>query len=157
MELPFRREQIGKIIPHQGFSIFIDEVVSLDPGKSATAKTTFPKDSPVFAPIFKGHFPNYPVLMGVLLLEALAQTGAICVNASPHFRGKLLFLRNIRNCDFNGLVRPGEEIILDVRVESISGNRGTGIGEARVRNKVVCKATISFVALRPRKAMADQR
>jgi 3-hydroxyacyl-[acyl-carrier-protein] dehydratase len=101
---PFGREAIEEIIPHRAPFLLIDEVVELRPGEGAVARKTVREDEWYLA----GHFPGRPVMPGVLIVEALAQTGAVAVLAQEDNRGKLALFAGIDDCRFKRIVEPGD-------------------------------------------------
>ena len=95
-------------------------------------------------PFFSGHFPDYPVMPGVLILEALAQTGAIAVLGIEKNKGKIGFLAGVDKCRFKQQVKPGDQLRLEVEIIRMKGPIGKGKGIATVDGKVACEAEITF-------------
>ena len=97
-------DEIKKIIPHRYPFLLIDKVTELEPGKRAVGIKNVTMNEPFFA----GHFPDYPVMPGVLIVEALAQVGAVAVLSMPEYAGRLAFFAGIDGVRFKRQVRPGE-------------------------------------------------
>src|SRR5438874_610132 len=132
--------QIQAIIPHRPPFLLIDRIVALEPGKRIVGQ----KDVSLRDDFLHGHFPEYPVMPGVLIVEALAQAGAVLVMQDPANAGKLPFFARIDNCRFRQQVRPGDTLSLDVEVTSFRGPVGKAHGRALVNNKLVCEADLTF-------------
>ena len=94
---------------------------------------------------FLGHFPDYPVMPGVLIIEALAQTGAVALLSEPENRGKLAMFGGVRNCRFKREVLPGDVLELYCEIESRRGPMGFGKAIASVGSEIVAQARLSFV------------
>ena len=120
--------------------MFVDEVIALEPGRSARARYTLPID----APFLVGHFPGEPIMPGVLIIEALAQTGALAVLAAPENRGKLALFAGIERAKFRRPVRPGDTIELEMTLTRSRGPLGEGDATAMVDGALVCSATLKF-------------
>lgn len=119
------KEQIKQVIPHRDPFLLIDEVLELEPGKRAVALKHLKEDEYWF----QGHFPEFPVQPGVLTIEMLAQTGAVCILSVPENKGKVAFFAGIDKARFRRQVRPGETLRLEVEILKQRGPIG------------VCKAT----------------
>jgi len=141
---PFGREAIEEIIPHRAPFLLIDEVVELRPGEGADARKTVREDEWYLA----GHFPGRPVMPGVLIVEALAQTGAVAVLAEEDNRGKLALFAGIDDCRFKRIVEPGDVLELRCELERVRGPIGRGKAEARVGDELACRATLTFAVER---------
>lgn len=139
------REQIKKVLPHRDPFLFLDEIVEFEPGKGATAIWRVKSDLEVF----KGHFPGRPILPGVLIAEALAQTGAYCVLTDERFSGKLLVFGGIDKMRFKGMVSPGDTIVLNTEMTRLSSVGGKGKVTASVNDKKVCEGEIMFAIAPP--------
>ena len=132
--------QIQAIIPHRPPFLLIDRIVELEPGKRIVGQ----KDVSLNDDFLKGHFPEYPVMPGVLIVEALAQTGAVLVMQDPAHAGKLPFFARIDNCRFRQQVRPGDTLRLEVEVTSFRGPVGKARGRALVGDILACEADLTF-------------
>lgn len=134
------KEQIMEIIPHRDPFLLIDEVEEMVVGKSITAiKHVSPEEY-----YFKGHFPKEPVMPGVLIVETLAQAGAVAVLSMEEYRGKTAYFGGIKNAKFRQKVKPGDTLKLVVELDRMRRQAGTGICTAYVDGKVVCKCEILF-------------
>jgi 3-hydroxyacyl-[acyl-carrier-protein] dehydratase len=135
-ELPAPTE----LIPHRPPFLFVDEVLDLRPGESARARWRVDPDAAFFA----GHFPGNPILPGVIIVEALAQTGALAAMAAPESRGKLALFAGIERVRFRRVVRPGETLELATRLTRRKGPIGEGEGRATVDGERACEAVLRF-------------
>ncbi len=134
------KEQIMEIIPHRDPFLLIDEVEEMEVGKSITAiKHVSPEEY-----YFKGHFPKEPVMPGVLIVETLAQAGAVAVLSMEEYRGKTAYFGGIKNAKFRQKVKPGDTLKLVVELDRMRRQAGTGICTAYVDGKVACKCEILF-------------
>ena len=141
---PFGRAEIEQILPHREPFLLIDEVVELTPGLGAAARKHVREDEWYLA----GHFPGRPVMPGVLIVEALAQTGAVAVLSEEENRGRIAFFGGIDDCRFKRVVEPGDTLDLRCELERLRGPIGRGKAEARVDGELACKATLTFVVER---------
>lgn len=128
------------LLPHREPFLLVDEILELEPGVSARARWTLRPEMD----FFRGHFPGNPITPGVLIVEALAQTGALAAMSLPANRGKLALFAGIEKVRFRRPVRPGETLELSTRMVRTRGPMGWGEGEARVDGTLACSATISF-------------
>lgn len=132
--------QIQDIIPHRYPFLLIDRILEVEPGvravglKNVTANEQF----------FVGHFPGYPVMPGVLIVEALAQVGSVAMLMVEANRGKLGFFAGIDNFRFRGQVVPGDTLTLEVTITRLKGAIGKGQATARVGDKVVAEGELMF-------------
>lgn len=138
MELDIK--QIMEIIPHRQPFLLIDRVTDLEPGKSIKGYKNISYNEPYFA----GHFPNEPVMPGVLQIEALAQLGAVAVLSLEENRGKTAYFAGISNAKFKQKVVPGDRLDLECEIIKSKGAIGVGAVKATVNGKVACKAEITF-------------
>jgi 3-hydroxyacyl-[acyl-carrier-protein] dehydratase len=132
--------QIQEIIPHRYPFLLIDKIIELIPGDKAVAI----KNVTVNEHMFTGHFPEKHVMPGVLIVEALAQTGAVTILSLDEHKGKLAYFAGIDKCKFKKQVIPGDQLLLESRVLNKRGNIGIAEGIAYVDGEVVCKAILKF-------------
>ncbi|MCR5215084.1 MAG: 3-hydroxyacyl-ACP dehydratase FabZ [Eubacterium sp.] len=132
--------QIREIIPHRFPMQLIDKVTDFVPGEWAEAV----KCVSVNEPFFQGHFPDAHVMPGVLIVEALAQTGAVAILSADEFKGKIAFFGGIKNARFRKQVKPGDVLQLRCEIIGRRGPLGFGKAVATVDGKVACSAEISF-------------
>ncbi|MFS0674989.1 3-hydroxyacyl-ACP dehydratase FabZ [Ornithinibacillus sp. 179-J 7C1 HS] len=132
--------EIKNIIPHRYPFLLVDKVLEMEEGKRVVGL----KNVTVNEPFFQGHFPDYPVMPGVLIVEALAQAGAIAILGKEENRGKLGFLAGIDNCRFKRQVKPGDQLKLEVEIVRVKGPIGKGKGTATVDGELACEAEITF-------------
>lgn len=136
----YTTKQIMEILPHRQPFLLIDTVEELVPGERAVAKKCVSYNEPYFA----GHFPKEPVMPGVLLIEALAQTGAVAILAMEENKGKIAYFAGIQNAKFKQKVVPGDVLILETEIIRQKGPIGVGNAVAKVDGKIVCKAELTF-------------
>ena len=137
--------QIQALIPHRYPFLLIDRIVALEPGKRAVGlKLVSMSDG-----YLQGHFPDYPVMPGVLIVEALAQTGAVLVMHDQANAGLLPFFARIDNCRFRQPVRPGDTLRLEIEVTSFRPPVGKAHGRALVDGTLTCEADLTFALGKP--------
>ena len=140
IEAPFGREGIEAIIPHREPFLFVDEVLELEPGTRVLARKLVRGDEW----FFPGHFPDRPVMPGVIMVEALAQAGAVATLSLPDNAGKLALFAGIDDLRFKRLVGPGDELMLSCELEAARGPIGRGRAVARVDGNVAVRGTLTF-------------
>lgn len=133
--------EIKKIIPHRYPFLLVDCIEELEPGVKAVGY----KNVTVNEPFFQGHFPQQPVMPGVLIIEALAQVGAVAVLSLEENKGKLAFFGGIKNAKFRKQVVPGDVLKLETEIIKSKGPMGVGKAVATVNGKVAAEAEISFI------------
>ena len=133
-------EQIKEIIPHRPPFLLVDKITDFEPG--AWAKGI--KAVTVNEPFFAGHFPEYHVMAGVLILEALAQVGAVAILSLPAYKGKIAFFGGIKNARFKKQVRPGDVLELSCELTQRRGPVGFGKAVAKVDGKVAAQGEPTF-------------
>jgi 3-hydroxyacyl-[acyl-carrier-protein] dehydratase len=134
------QEEIKGIIPHRDPFLLIDEVLELEPGVRAVAQKRMVPESFWFA----GHFPGYPVTPGVLMIEMLAQTGAVCALSLPENKGRLAMFAGIDKARFRREVKPGDLLRLEVEMIRLRGSIGVGRGVATVEGERAVTAELMF-------------
>lgn len=139
-EIVYNKEQIMEIIPHRDPFLLIDEVNEIEPGKKVVA-TKYIKEDDFW---FKGHFPEYPVTPGVLMIEMLAQAGCVAMLVLPENKGKLGFFAGIDKAKFKRQVVPGDTLKLEVEIIKVKGPIGVGKGIATVDGQKAVVAEITF-------------
>ena len=133
-------QEIMEILPHRHPFLLIDTVEELEPGVRVVAKKNVTFDEPYFA----GHFPGNPVMPGVLIIEALAQTGAVAILSQPEWKGKTAYFAGIDKAKFKKKVLPGDTLILETEIIKVKGPIGIGKAVARVDGKLACSAELTF-------------
>ncbi|MDT2827493.1 3-hydroxyacyl-[acyl-carrier-protein] dehydratase FabZ [Enterococcus sp. AZ135] len=134
-------EEIKEIIPHRYPMLLIDRVEELEAGKSIKAK----KNVSVNEPFFQGHFPHEPVMPGVLIVEAMAQAGAVALLSMEDFKGKTAYFGGIDKAKFRKKVVPGDTLVLEVELTKVRSSAGCGKGIAYVDGKKVAEAELTFM------------
>ena len=134
-------EQIQEIIPHRHPFLLLDRIEDYEPGQYAVGykAVTYRED------FFRGHFPQKAVMPGVLILEALAQTGAVAILSMPENQGKIAFFGGVQKCRFKGMVMPGDTLKLETKIIKSKGPVGVGQATAYVDGKVVVSAELTFM------------
>ena len=141
---PFGRDVIASILPHRDPFLLLDEVLELDPGTRVAASYRVPEDGWWFA----GHFPERPVMPGVLIVEAMAQTGAVAVLVEEANRGNIAFFAGIDDCRFKRIVSPGDTLTLECEIDQVRGPVGRGKATARVDGALAARGTLTFAVER---------
>ena len=127
--------EIMSIIPHRQPFLLIDRIESMEEGKSITALKNVSYNEPFFA----GHFPQEPVMPGVLIVEAMAQAGAVAILSMDEFRCKTGYFGAIKNVKFKRKVVPGDTLRLELEIDKLKRNIGIGHGTAYVGDQVACQ------------------
>lgn len=132
--------QIQEILPHRPPFLLVDKITDCEPGLRASGV----KAVTINEPFFVGHFPGYPVMPGVLIIEALAQVGAVAILSLPENKGKLAFFGGIKNARFKRQVVPGDVLELQCELTERRGPVGFGKAVARVDGKVAAQGELTF-------------
>jgi 3-hydroxyacyl-[acyl-carrier-protein] dehydratase len=138
--MKLNKEQIKEIIPHRDPFLLVDRVLDLVPGKTTIAE----KDVRIDEYYFKGHFPSEPIMPGVLIIESIAQTGAITLLTIPGNEGKMVYFGGLKKVKFKRKVVPGDTLRLEVELNKIKEKFGNGFGRAFVGDKLACEAEFIF-------------
>ena len=133
-------QEIMEILPHRHPFLLIDTVEEVEPGVRAVAKKNVTFNEPFFA----GHFPGNPVMPGVLIVEALAQTGAVAILSQPEWKGKTAYFAGISNAKFKKKVVPGDVLVLETEIIKVKGPIGIGKATATVDGKIAATAELTF-------------
>ena len=133
-------QQIMEILPHRNPFLLIDTIEELVPGEKAVAN----KNVTMNEPYFMGHFPGNPVMPGVLIIEALAQTGAVAILCQDEWKGKTAYFAGINNAKFKQKVVPGDTLELTTEIIKVKGPIGVGKAVAKVNGKTACMAELTF-------------
>ena len=137
------KEQIKEIIPQRDPFLMIDEVEKFIPGESCTAYKEVKKDEYYF----KGHFPGNPIMPGVLIVESLAQTGAVAILSMEENKGKNALFGGIDKMRFKKQVTPGDKLKLEVKIIKKKGPIGIGEAVASVNGKIAAKGELTFAVV----------
>ena len=132
--------QIMEIIPHRQPFMLLDTIEEMEPGKRVYARKCVSFNEPYFA----GHFPGEPVMPGVLIVEAMAQAGAVAMLSQPQMKGKTAYFAGINSAKFKQKVTPGNVLDLKVEIVKVKGPIGIGQGTAYVDGKLAASAEIMF-------------
>lgn len=135
-----KAKEIMEIIPHRQPFMLLDTIEELEPGVKAVAKKCVTYNEPFFA----GHFPQEPVMPGVLIIEALAQAGAVAILSVPENKGKIAYLGAINSAKIKGKVVPGDVLSLETEIIKKKGPIGIGSAKAYVDGKLVVQAELTF-------------
>ncbi|MBA2776157.1 MAG: 3-hydroxyacyl-ACP dehydratase FabZ [Thermomicrobiales bacterium] len=140
LQAPLDTVAIRKIIPHRYPFLLVDRIIELTPGERAVGI----KNVTANEEFFQGHFPDFPVMPGVLIVEAIAQVGAVAMLSKPEFEGQLALFAGIDKVRFKRQVKPGDSILIKVELGQVRRNIGTGTGTATVDGDVACKGDFMF-------------
>ncbi len=132
--------EIQKILPHRYPFLLVDRILEVEQGKRAVGI----KNVSVNEPFFQGHFPGYPVMPGVLIIEAMAQVGAVALLSMPEYAGKLALFAGIDKARFRRQVVPGDQIVFEVEVTKLRGKVGKSSAVAKVDGQVAAEAELMF-------------
>lgn len=136
----YTTKEIMDIIPHRHPFLLIDTIEELEVGMRALGKKCVSMNEPYFA----GHFPGNPVMPGVLIIEALAQVGAVAMLDMPEVKGKTAYFAGIDKARFRQKVLPGDVLMLETTITKVKGPIGLGHAVATVDGKKVCEADLTF-------------
>ena len=136
--MPLGRTEIEAILPHRHPFLLIDEVLELEPGVSVLARTGVREEH------CAGHFPGNPIMPGVLMVEALAQAGAVAVLSEEEQRGKVALFAGIDDLRFKRIVRPGDELALGCTLQGVRGPIGRGKARATVNGQLAVRGMLTF-------------
>jgi 3-hydroxyacyl-[acyl-carrier-protein] dehydratase len=136
---PFGRDVIEQLIPHRPPFLLVDEILELEPGRRVVGRREVRADDWWFT----GHFPERPVMPGVLTIEAIAQAGAVAVLADAAHAGKIPFFAGIDDCRFKRVVEPGDTLTLECEFVRVRGPIAKGQGRATVGDEVAAEAMLT--------------
>ncbi len=144
----FNTQQIKEIIPHRYPFLLVDRILEVEEGKRAVGI----KNVTANEEFFNGHFPNYPVMPGVLIVEALAQVSAVIMLMKDENRGKLGLFAGIDHCRFKKQVQPGDQLRLEVEITRVRGIIAKANAVATVDGEVACEAEVTFALYNDKEA-----
>lgn len=136
----YTAKEIMEIIPHRYPFLLIDAIEEIEPGVRAVGKKCVSMNEPYF----QGHFPGNPVMPGVLIIEALAQVGAVAMLAQESFKGKTAYFAGIQNARFREKILPGDVLMLETEIIKVKGPIGVGKAMATVNGKKAVEAELTF-------------
>lgn len=141
--LPLDSLAIRELIPHRYPFLLVDRVIELTPGERAVGI----KNVSANEPFFQGHFPEFPVMPGVLIVEAMAQVGAVALMSVEENQGKLGLFAGIDNVRFKRQVKPGDTLLMEVQLGSFRRGVGTGTAKATVDGELACRGDLMFAMI----------
>ncbi len=136
----YTTKEIMEIIPHRSPFLLIDTIEELEEGKRAVGKKCVSFNEPYFA----GHFPSNPVMPGVLIIEAMAQVGAVAMLGMEEWKGKTAYFVGIDKAKFKNKVLPGDVLMIETKIVKVKGPIGMGEATATVNGKLCAKAELTF-------------
>ncbi len=139
MKMPMELEQIKKILPHRYPFLLVDRIIEMSDKRIVGIKNVSGSE-----PFFQGHFPQKPVMPGVLMIEALAQVGGVLMLVNPDNQGKLAYLAAVNEARFRRIVIPGDQLMLEVDIVKFKARIGMIKAVAKVNNEVACEAEMMF-------------
>jgi 3-hydroxyacyl-[acyl-carrier-protein] dehydratase len=140
VKAPLGPAEIRDLIPHRYPFLLVDRIEEIEPGVRAVGLKNVTQNEP----FFQGHFPDYPVMPGVLIIEAMAQVGAVGVMAGGEHRDRLALFAGIDGVRFRRQVLPGDVLRMEVEITRLKGKVGRGTGRATVEGERVCEAELMF-------------
>jgi 3-hydroxyacyl-[acyl-carrier-protein] dehydratase len=140
VKAPLGPAEIRALIPHRYPLLLVDRIEEIEPGVRAIGLKNVTQNEP----FFQGHFPDYPVMPGVLVIEAMAQVGAVGVMAGGEHRDRLALFAGIDGVRFRRQVLPGDVLRMEVEITRLKGKVGRGKGRATVEGERVCEAELMF-------------
>jgi 3-hydroxyacyl-[acyl-carrier-protein] dehydratase len=151
MDKPLGAREIMEIIPHRYPFLLVDSIEYVVPGERAVGYKNVTANEPYFA----GHFPNYPVMPGVLIVEALAQVGAVALLSLPENKGRLAFFAGIDGVRFRRQVFPGDRLRLEVSISSMKMGIGKGEAKAYVGEELAVSGQLMFALAKEESSSAE--
>jgi 3-hydroxyacyl-[acyl-carrier-protein] dehydratase len=140
VKAPLGPAEIRDLIPHRYPFLLVDRIEEIEPGVRAVGLKNVTQNEP----FFQGHFPDYPVMPGVLIIESMAQVGAVGVMAGGEYRDRLALFAGIDGVRFRRQVLPGDVLRMEVEITRLKGKVGRGKGRATVDGERVCEAELMF-------------
>jgi len=140
VKAPLGPAEIRGLIPHRYPFLLVDRIEEIEPGIRAVGLKNVTQNEP----FFQGHFPDYPVMPGVLIIEAMAQVGAVGVMAGGEHTDRLALFAGIDGVRFRRQVLPGDTLRMEVEITRLKGKVGRGKGRATVEGERVCEAELMF-------------
>lgn len=134
-------DEIQRYLPHRFPMLLVDRIIDID---EATGKVVGLKNVSANEPYFQGHFPGRPIMPGVLIIEAMAQVGAVALLRRPEFQGKLALFAGIEKARFRQMVVPGDQLRIEIEPRGRRGRIGKSVAKAYVGEKLVAEAELMF-------------